>query len=60
MYRIQEREENMKYEIAYTIQIEAKDRSEARRMALQGCPSEDYEVAVWELDEADYKKGRII
>lgn len=50
----------MIYRIEYSIEIEAKDRSEARRVALQGCPSEDYEVAVWELDEADYKKGRVM
>ena len=50
----------MIYRIEYSIEIEAKDRSEARRIALQGCPSEDYEVTVWELDEAGYKKGRIM
>ena len=50
----------MTYEIAYIIRIEAKDRSEARRIALQICPNENYDVAVWELDEADYKKGRVM
>lgn len=50
----------MTYEIAYIVRIEAKDRSEARRSALQGCPSENYEVAVWEIDEEDGWKGRVM
>ena len=50
----------MTYRIEYSIEMEAKDRSEARRIALQCCPNEDYEVAVWDLDEAGYKKGKII
>ena len=50
----------MIYEIAYIIRIEAKDRSEARRIALQGCLNEDYEVTVWEIDEEDGWKGRVM
>ena len=50
----------MVYEIAYIVQIEAKDRSEARRVALQGCPNENYEVAVWELDEETDWKCRVM
>lgn len=50
----------MIYEIAYIIRIEAKDRSEAKRKAIQDCPSEDYEVAVWEIDDEDGWKGRVM
>lgn len=49
-----------KYKICYAVEIEAKDRSEARRIAIQKCPTGDIEVTVWELDEAGYEKGRIL
>lgn len=50
----------MIYKITYTIQIEAKDRSEAKRIALQDCPNENYDVSVWEFDEKNGCKGRVM
>ena len=51
-----------KYVVLYTLaeEIEAKDNSEAKRIALQGCPDENCDVSMWLLDEAGYRKGRII
>lgn len=40
--------------------FEAKDRSEARRIAIQSCPSEKMTVECFELDENEKIKGRII
>ena len=50
----------MKYRIEYSIEIEAEDRTQAKRLAVIGCPDEDFEIAAWELDEAGYKKGRVM
>ena len=40
--------------------FEAKDRSEARRIAMQGCPSQKMTVECFELDENENIKGRVI
>lgn len=40
--------------------FKAIDRSEARRIALQGCPSAKMQVECFELDENENIKGRII
>ncbi len=52
----------MKYAIEYQIikHFEAKDRSEAKRIALQGCPSEEHQIILWELDEQGNLKGRVM
>jgi hypothetical protein len=51
-----------KYVVLYTFaeEIEAKDNSEAKRIALQSCPNENCDVSMWLLDETGYRKGRII
>lgn len=40
--------------------FEAKDRSEARRIATQGCPSQKMTVECFELDENENIKGRVM
>lgn len=40
--------------------FEAKDRSEARRIAIQSCPSQKMTVECFELDENENIKGRVI
>lgn len=40
--------------------FEAKDRSEARRVAIQSCPSDKMTVECFELDKNENIKGRII
>lgn len=40
--------------------FEAKDRSEARRIATQSCPSEKMTVECFELDENEKIKGRVM
>ena len=40
--------------------FEAKDRSEARRIAIQSCPSQKMTVECFELDENENIKGRIM
>ena len=52
----------MKYLVKYIImkEIEATDRSQARRFALQDCPDEDAQVAVWEIDENGNTEGRVM
>lgn len=51
----------MRYLVKYIIvkEIEATDRSQARRFALQDCP-EDAQVVVWEIDENGNTKGRVM
>lgn len=52
----------MRYLVTYIIvkEIEAIDRSQARRFALQDCPDEDVQIAIWEIDENGNKKGRVM
>ena len=40
--------------------FKAIDRSEARRIALQGCPSDKMQVECFELDENENIKGRVM
>ena len=51
-----------KYVVLYTLaeEIEAKDNSEAKRIALQCCPDANCKIVVWEFDETGYRKGRIM
>lgn len=58
----------MQYFARYTIAgeqldskwFEAKDRSEARRVAIQSCPSDKMTVECFELDKNENIKGRVI
>lgn len=40
--------------------FEAKDRSEARRIAIQSCPNDKMTVECFELDKNENITGRII
>lgn len=40
--------------------FQAKDRSEARRIAIQSCPDQKLTVECFELDENKNIKGRIM
>ena len=48
----------MKFCIQYTEIIEAKDNSEAKRIAIQTY-GEGHNLTIFSLDEAGYIKGRI-
>ena len=48
----------MKFQIQY--EVEAKDKSEAKRIAIQVMPSEGENLAIYSLDEAGYIKGRVM
>ena len=52
----------MKYLVKYIImkEIDATDRRQARRFALQDCPDENAQVAVWEIDENGNTEGRVM
>ena len=51
-----------KYAVEYQVikHFEAIDRSEAKRKAIQNCPSEEHQIILWELDEDRYLKGRVM
>jgi hypothetical protein len=51
-----------KYAVEYQVikHFEATDRSEARRKALQDCPSEKHQIILWELNEDGTIKGRVM
>ena len=53
-----EEKRKMKFQIQY--EVEAKDKSQARRIAIQTMPSEGENLAIYSLDEAGYIKGRVI
>lgn len=48
----------MKFQIQY--EVEAKDKSQARRIAIQTMPSEGENLAIYSLDETGYVKGRVM
>lgn len=48
----------MKFQIQY--EIEAKDESQAKRVAIQTLPSEGENLAIYSLDEGGYLKGRVM
>lgn len=51
-----------KYVVEYQVikHFEATDRSEARRKAIQDCPSDKHQIILWELDEDGALKGRLM
>ena len=51
-----------KYAVEYRVikHFEAKDRSEAKRKAIQDCPSDKHQIILWELDENSYLERRVM
>lgn len=51
-----------RYAVEYQVikHFEATDRSEARRKAIQDCPSEEHQIILWELDEDGCLSGRVM
>ena len=47
----------MKFQIQY--EVEAKDESQVKRIAIQAMPSEGESLVIYSLDEAGFIKGRV-